>query len=284
MKKIIEGQIIDTEKMSLNELEELKNELNKKEKELRVIKNKNGIENNMKLFETVITDWVDTVKNLTTLDAAIFVKYGETEIDKKIKEAKSALESRGVKYGLSYQEIEKRYNLDEENEGNLLGNYKINLVKLNNIYKKAYKSILDAKVDTLKELKTIYNFIIKLQKGITQLHNNHIDFQEHEKNLQQLTIEAKKAIEEGDQQKALEISNEIKIEKQKNPLKEYDAKIDALNNQEKIYEEVIHDCQEQLDKYYKERKEKFEKTIMIEPVENKALVVRKKRFWEFWKK
>lgn len=284
MKKIIDGQIVDTKKMSLEELEELRNELNKKEKELRVIKNRNGIELNIKLFATVITDWLEVISNLMTIDAAIFVKWGEAEILQKIQDTEKALESRGIEYGLSYQDIVKKYNLDSEKEGNLLGNYRISLVNLNNIYKKAYKSILDVKTDTLKELKTTYKFIIKLQKEKMQLYNSYADYMEYEKRIQELGEEAKKAIKEGDQKKALEISNEILIEKQNNPLQEYEDKFNILDNQTNIYEEVLLDCQKQLDNYYKERKDKFEKTIIVEPIESKVLVVRKKKFWEFWKK
>jgi len=74
------------------------------------------------------------------------------------------------------------------------------------------------------------------------------------------------------------------LDRLENPLKDYDTMINVLNNQAKIYEEVIFDCQAQLDNYYNERKEKLKKTIIIEPITDQELVVQKKRFWEFWKK
>lgn len=233
----------------------------------------------MKVLENLIVEWADISSNLVDIEALIFIKIGEEEISNKINETKEALASRGVKYGFKYDEIVKKYKLDENTKGNLLGDFKYNLVTLNNIYKKAYKSVIDAKIKATTELRKLLNIILKLQTEKTKLKQTFIDYQKHERKLKQLTEKVKQAIANGMQNEALQISNEISNEKENNPLKDYNNRLTLFISQINVYEEIIIDCEQKLDSFCEERKKKFEKTIIIEPVTSKAITTQRKGFF-----
>ncbi len=238
---------------------------------------------NEKFFENLLANWVDTSNNLINIEAIIFVKDGKEEIDKKVENTKEALASQGVRYGLKYQEIEKRYSLNENEKGNLLGDYKSNLVSLNNIYKKVYKSVINAKAETTKELNKILLTTNKLMNNREILKEKFKDYHKYEIKIEELTNKAKRAIKDGNQEEALEVSAEITQLKDNNPLKEYNNRIKMFSNQVEIYNEIIDDCEEKMNDYYEERKSKFDKAIIVEPIEERALTI-KKRKWEFWNK
>lgn len=237
------------------------------------------MEDNIKILEKLLVDWNDRITNLINIEAILFIRNGQEEIENKIEEAKSAFASRGVKYGFKYEDIAKKYGLDENYSGNLLGDYKNNLVSLNNIYKKAYKAVVDAKLETLGELKKILKVILTLQKSKMNLSKTSIEYQKHELKLRDLTKKVKDAINDNLQNEALQISKEINIEKENNPLKEYNNRLKLFISQIAIYEGILKDCESKLNEYYEERNKKFEKTILIEPVEGKALTIKKKSFF-----
>lgn len=238
---------------------------------------------NMKFFENLLANWGDTSSNLINIEAIIFIKEGKEEIDKKIEDTKGALASQGIIYGLKYGEIEKKYNLNENRMGNLLGDYKSNLVGLNNIYKKVYKSLIDARIETTKELKKMLLTMNKLINDREILKEKFRDYHEYEVKIGKLTEEAKEAIQYGRQKEALELSAEIAELKGSNPLKEYDNRINLFSGQVEIYNEIIRDCEEKMNDYYEERREKFDKAVIIKPIEENALAIKKRR-WDIWNK
>lgn len=241
------------------------------------------MKSNVQIFENLLANWVDTSSNLINIEAIIFVKEGKEEIDKKVEDTKGALASQGIRYGLKYEEIERKYNLNENETGNLLGDYKSNLLSLNNIYKKVYKSVINAKVETTKELKKILLTMNKLINDREILKEKFKDYREYEIKIVKLAEEAKRAIECGKQKEALELSAKIAELRDSNPLKEYNNRINLFTNQIEIYNEIISDCEEKMSDYYEERRDKFDKAIIIEPIEENALTI-KKRKWEFWNK
>lgn len=233
---------------------------------------------NIKILESLIVNWIDTSTNLVNIEARLFIKNGEEEIESKVRDTKEAIASRGIQYGLKYEDIIKKYGLNENIRGNLLGDYKNNLISINKIYKKAYKSVMDAKIQTTGELKKILTIIVRLKDEKVKLEKNFIDYQRYRIRLKKLIEKVKIAIKNGLQNEALELSNEITKEKENDPLKEYNNKLKLFINQLEVYNEILVDCENKMESYDEERKKKFEKAIIIKPTNNKSLNVKKSFF------
>lgn len=210
--------------------------------------------------------------NNMMLTAKITARSGKEQVNEKVSAAKEKIELGAKRYGQKMEKIQEQYNLNKEEKGNILFEYKESLEEINNEYEERIKLALDQKQELEVEEQNLLLEETELKNAKEEMKLSP-EYKEYKENEEKRIIEIKNDLDHGNLDDVGIKNEELKQYKKNNPLVKYNEAIEAVRNQRHEISDLIEKCEQEIEAYEEAREMHINE--VAEDKDNKLALIQK---------